>query len=137
MPVGATSLASRPVTAPIDTVRRFCDLFGAGASIDEITACFTDDAVYHNIPVDPVVGHDGIRGMLGMFLAPGATIEFRVLNIVAEGDVVLTERVDVFRMGDATIELPVMGTFEVRDGLIAAWRDYFDLNQYMSQLPQG
>jgi limonene-1,2-epoxide hydrolase len=28
-----------------------------------------------------------------------------------------------------------MGTFEVRGGKIAAWRDYFDLNQYMSQLP--
>jgi len=28
----------------------------------------------------------------------------------------------------------VMGTFEVRDGKIAAWRDYFDLNTYMSQL---
>jgi len=125
------------VTAPIDTVRRFCDLFGSGASIDEITACFTDDAVYHNIPVDPVVGHDAIRGMLGMFLAPGATIEFRVEHIVADGDIVLTERVDVFRMGESTIELPVMGTFEVRDGLIAAWRDYFDLNQYMSQLPPG
>jgi limonene-1,2-epoxide hydrolase len=27
-----------------------------------------------------------------------------------------------------------MGTFELRDGKIAAWRDYFDLNQYMSQL---
>ena len=27
-----------------------------------------------------------------------------------------------------------MGTFEVKDGKIAAWRDYFDLNQYMSQL---
>lgn len=125
------------MTAPIDIVRDFCGLFGAGASIDEIVARFTDDAVYHNIPVDPVVGHDEIRGMLGMFLAPGASIEFRVRHIVADGDVVLTERVDVFRMGDATIELPVMGTFEVRDGLIAAWRDYFDLNQYMSQLPQG
>jgi limonene-1,2-epoxide hydrolase len=27
-----------------------------------------------------------------------------------------------------------MGTFELRDGKIAAWRDYFDLNTYMSQL---
>jgi limonene-1,2-epoxide hydrolase len=27
-----------------------------------------------------------------------------------------------------------MGTFEVRDGKISAWRDYFDLSQYMSQL---
>jgi limonene-1,2-epoxide hydrolase len=29
-----------------------------------------------------------------------------------------------------------MGTFEVRDGKIAGWRDYFDLNQYMQQLPK-
>jgi limonene-1,2-epoxide hydrolase len=47
---------------------------------------------------------------------------------------VLTERVDVFTTPTATIELPVMGTFEVVDGKIAAWRDYFDLNQFMSQL---
>ena len=46
----------------------------------------------------------------------------------------LTERVDVFVLPNVTIELPVMGTFEVRDGKIAKWRDYFDLNQYMSQL---
>lgn len=125
------------MATPRDVVRDFCNLFGAGASVDEIVGRFTPDAVYHNMPIDPVVGHDGIRGMLAMFLAPGASIEFRIVHIVAEGDVVLTERVDVFRMGDTTIELPVMGTFEVRDGLIAAWRDYFDLNQYMSQLPQG
>jgi limonene-1,2-epoxide hydrolase len=33
-----------------------------------------------------------------------------------------------------------MGTFEVRDGEIVAWRDYFDLNQFMSQMgppPEG
>ena len=61
-------------------------------------------------------------------------VEFRVDNIVADGDVVLTERVDYFVMPDKTIELPVMGAFEVRDGKIAHWRDYFDLQQYMSQL---
>jgi len=30
-----------------------------------------------------------------------------------------------------------MGTFEVKGDKIAAWRDYFDLNQFMSQMPQG
>jgi limonene-1,2-epoxide hydrolase len=29
-----------------------------------------------------------------------------------------------------------MGTFELSDGKISAWRDYFDMQQYMSQLPQ-
>jgi limonene-1,2-epoxide hydrolase len=27
-----------------------------------------------------------------------------------------------------------MGTFEVHDGKITAWRDYFDMNQFMGQL---
>ena len=121
----------------IDLVQRFCDAFGNGASPQELVDFFTADAVYHNIPVDPVVGHEGILGMLNMFLQPGSKIEFRVRNIVGDGDVVLTERVDVFELPNARIELPVMGTFEVRDGKIAAWRDYFDLNQYMSQLQGG
>jgi len=112
----------------------FCDAFGKGAQPDEIVQYFTEDAVYHNIPVEPAVGHEAILGLLNMFLTTAEGLEFRVLNIVADGDTVLTERVDVFRLPNATIELPVMGTFEVKDGKIAAWRDYFDLNQYMSQL---
>jgi limonene-1,2-epoxide hydrolase len=30
--------------------------------------------------------------------------------------------------------LPVAGVFEVRDGKIAAWRDYFDLATFTKQL---
>jgi len=33
-----------------------------------------------------------------------------------------------------SIELPVMGTFELADGKIAAWRDHFDLQSFMTQL---
>jgi len=49
----------------------------------------------------------------------------------------LTERRDIFAFANGRIDLPVMGTFEVRDGKIAAWRDYFDLGMFMSQMPQG
>ena len=34
-----------------------------------------------------------------------------------------------------TISLPVMGIVEVHGGKITAWRDYFDLSQFASQLP--
>ena len=61
-------------------------------------------------------------------------IEFRIRNLAADDPIVLTERVDVFVLADRTIELPVMGAFEVRDGRIAAWRDYLDMNQFMSAL---
>ena len=118
----------------IDLIRRFCDEFAKGSSVDDIVAYFTDDAVYHNIPVEPAVGPEAIKAVFSMFTTGVDRMEFKILNIVGEGNVVLTERVDVFVMPNVTIELPVMGTFEVRDGKIAKWRDYFDLNQYMSQL---
>ena len=117
-----------------DLVLEFCEAFGKGATPTELVDYFADDAVYHNMPVEPAVGREAILGLLNMFVTPAERVEFRVRNIVATGDIVLTERVDVFQLPNATIELPVMGTFEVRGGKIAAWRDYFDLNQYMSQL---
>ena len=118
---------------PIDVVRRFCDAWSAG-DLDALMAFFADDAVYHNIPIDAVTGVDAIRSTIAGFTQGVEKIEFRVDNIVADGDVVLTERVDVFHLPGKPIELPVMGTFEVREGKITAWRDYFDLNQFMSQM---
>lgn len=118
---------------PLELVRRFCDEW-SGGDLDAIVAYFTDDAVYHNIPVDPVTGRDAIRETIAGFTAGVDKVEFRVHNIVADRNIVLTERTDVFVTAAKTIELPVMGTFEVRGGQIAAWRDYFDLNQFMSQL---
>ena len=117
---------------PTEIVSDFCAAW-ARLDLDELLGYFTPDAVYHNIPVDPVVGVDAIRAMMQMFTTGVDRIEFRVNNIASAGNVVMTERVDVFVQPDKKIELPVMGTFEVVDGKIAAWRDYFDLNQYMSQ----
>jgi limonene-1,2-epoxide hydrolase len=119
---------------PIEVVQRFCKDVES-LDLDRIGDFFAEDAVYHNIPVDPVVGVDAIKSTLGGFTAGVEKLEFRVHHVVAEGPVVMTERTDVFVLPNVTIELPVMGTFEVRDGKIAAWRDYFDLNQFMSQLP--
>jgi limonene-1,2-epoxide hydrolase len=105
--------------------------------LDAIMDFFADDAVYHNIPIDPVTGRDAIRATIEGFTGGVESIEFRVGNIAGSGSVVMTERVDVFTFPTTTIELPVMGTFEVSGDKITAWRDYFDLNQFMSQMPHG
>jgi limonene-1,2-epoxide hydrolase len=47
---------------------------------------------------------------------------------------VLTERVDRFVFGETPVAVPVMGAFEIRDGKISAWRDYFDLASMTRQL---
>jgi limonene-1,2-epoxide hydrolase len=119
---------------PTAVVQAFCAAWSAG-DLDALMGFFADGAIYHNIPVDPLQGHEAIRSMIEMFTTGVDRIEFRIRNLAADGPVVLTERVDVFERPDVTIELPVMGAFEVHDGRITAWRDYFDLQQYMSQLP--
>jgi limonene-1,2-epoxide hydrolase len=47
---------------------------------------------------------------------------------------VMNERTDRFQMGDRWIEIPVAGVWELRDGQIALWRDYFDMGQFNEQL---
>ena len=117
-----------------DVVTRFCAAWGEG-DLDTIIGFFTDDAVYHNIPMAPVTGPDEIRTLIAGFTATVDKIEFRVTHQVSNGNVVMNERVDAFITAAKTMELPVMGVFEVTDdGKIAAWRDYFDLNQLMSQM---
>ncbi len=124
--------------SPIEVVRRFCSAWSDNVETAELAAFFTDDAVYHNIPIDPINGREAIADAIAAFFRPGPPgiegIEFRVINIAADGPVVLTERVDVFTLSGKTFELPVMGTFEIRDGKIHAWRDYFDMNQFTSRM---
>src|SRR6476646_7212549 len=125
--------------SPIEVVRRFCAAWSDNIGAAELAAFFTDDAVYHNIPLAPVTGRAAIANTITSFIRPGApgieAIEFRVINIAADGPVVMTERVDVFRLPGKSFELRVMGTFEINDGKIKAWRDYFDPSQFNSQSP--
>ncbi len=127
-----TGRMSQTTRTASDIVSDFCAAW-ARLDLDELLGYFTPDAVYHNIPIDPVVGVEAIRSMMEMFTTGVERIEFQVRHLVAHDNVVLTERVDTFVQPERTIELPVMGVFEIVDGKIAAWRDYFDLGQYMRQ----
>lgn len=115
-------------------VTAFIEAFNA-VDLDRILGFFTDDAIYHNIPVDPVQGRDAIRTTLQGFMGMSSKVDWVLHNIAeAQNGTVLTERTDRFLVGEKWIELPVMGIFEVEDGRIRAWRDYFDMNQFQSQL---
>ncbi|HEY1925922.1 MAG TPA: limonene-1,2-epoxide hydrolase family protein [Caulobacteraceae bacterium] len=134
----ATEPGRSQMENPIDVVRRFCAAWSDNVGTAELAAFFTDDAVYHNIPLAPVNGREAIANNISTFIRPGApgieSIQFRVINIAANGPIVMTERVDVFKLPHKSFELPVMGTFEISDGKIRAWRDYFDMNQFTSRM---
>jgi limonene-1,2-epoxide hydrolase len=63
-----------------------------------------------------------------------AALPWKLKHIVAEGDIVMTERVDNFLVGETRVAVPCMGIFELHDGKIAAWRDYWDLKKFEKQL---
>jgi limonene-1,2-epoxide hydrolase len=100
--------------------------------IEELMAFFAPDAVYHNIPVPPVRGATAIREAFLAFARLMDSIEIENLHVAASGDVVFTERIDRFRNKTVTLDLPVAGVFEVRDGKIVAHRDYFDYQTWLA-----
>ena len=115
-------------------VTDFCNAWPR-KNIEELLAFFTDDAVYHNIPLESAKGKDAIRGVINTFLPMARSLHFKVLHSAGNGNVVFNERVDIFDLGNGkTISLPVAGVFEITGSKISAWRDYFDMAMYTKQM---
>ena len=114
-------------------VNDFCKAFER-KNIDEIMAYFAEDAVYHNMPMEPAKGRDAIRATINSFLPGSNRIEFKILHTASNGSIVFNERIDMFDIGEKRVEVPVAGMFEVRGGKITLWRDYFDLPTYTKQI---
>jgi limonene-1,2-epoxide hydrolase len=98
---------------------------------DRIQALMVDDIFYHNMPLKPVRGRAAVMAHLDAW--PVDACDWDVVHIASKGNVVLTERVDRFVRGEDRITVPVMGAFEVVDGRIAQWRDYFDMGAIKPQ----
>ena len=116
-------------------VNDFCKAFES-KNLESIMGYFTDDAVYHNIPMKPVSGKAAIRATIESFMpkSPSDKITFKILYTSSNGNVVFNERVDMFDQGGKHIELPVAGVFEISGGKIAKWRDYFDMQMFTKQM---
>jgi limonene-1,2-epoxide hydrolase len=114
-------------------VTDFC-LSWSRLNTDEVMSYLTEDCFYHNIPMEPCVGHTAIRKFVEPFLKNASSAKFEIKHTTSAGNVVMNERVDTFVMGPKTISLPVAGVFEIRNGKISAWRDYFDLASFQKQM---
>jgi limonene-1,2-epoxide hydrolase len=114
-------------------VTDFCQSWSR-KNVDEILGYLTDDCFYHNIPMEPCVGKAAVRKFIEPFMKDADTVQFEIKHTTSAGNVVMNERVDRFVMGAKKLELPVAGVFEVRNGKISAWRDYFDLASFNKQM---
>lgn len=108
-------------------VRDFCAAWHR-RDLDAIVAAMDVDIVYWNLPAPPVLGREAVRAFLVPLIRDTIAIEFELHAVAGSeaGDKVLTERLDRLTFPSGVLEIPVMGIFELRHGLITAWREYAD-----------
>ncbi|MBK5306984.1 MAG: nuclear transport factor 2 family protein [Frankiaceae bacterium] len=118
---------------PLETVHAFMAA-AALRDYDAAMALLADDVEYQNMPLPPVHGHAAVRETLEALLAMCAGSEWIVHRELADGPLVMNERTDRFLLKGEWVDLPVAGVFEVHDGRITLWRDYFDLPTIMNKM---
>ena len=101
---------------------------------DKLADFFSEDGVYHNIPMKPVKGKENVRRFIAGFIQPWTETTWDILSIASAGELVIVERLDRTQAGDKAVDLPCVGVFEMQDGKIKVWRDYFDSNTYFKAM---
>jgi limonene-1,2-epoxide hydrolase len=121
-------MAIQATTPDERTVLEFLDCWGK-QDIERMLSFFTPDAWYIDMPLPPRHGLDEIRVYIEQVLG-AFSVRIETLRIASNEDVVFTERIDYLGLNDSDrpeVPLPIAGVMEMRDGKIAAWREYLDL----------
>jgi len=112
------------------------DFIAAWSRLDpaELASYFADDGCYFNIPTQPVRGRENVENFIRGFTASWTSTVWEIRNIAAVGDVVYAERLDKTKTAQGDVDLPCCGVFQMQQGKIKEWRDYFDLNTFMQAM---
>ncbi len=121
----SAAAASSGLTSPPHVVEDFLSALAA-PDIDRAETLMSDDIAYTNVSLPTIHGRKRVAEVLRGLEGPRLGFEVYLHALSAEGPVVLTERTDVILVGPVRAQFWVCGRFEVHDGRITVWRDYFD-----------
>ena len=129
-------VSAEAVSSMSDNERIVREFIAAWSNLDpaELADYFTVDGTYHNIPSGPVTGRENVQAMITGFIRPWQETEWEIISLVADGNRVMVERLDKTVVANQPVTLPCVGVFEMENGRIKVWRDYFDLATYVEQL---
>ncbi len=108
---------------PFQTVTAFIGHWNSG-DMDAAYDLCAENVVWHNVPMDPIVGKAAMREAVDAFMVSVESCDWRT---------------DASHLSDGRrAAIRVMGTFEIDgDGRIAAWRDYFDMAEFQREFTGG
>nr|4XBT_A Chain A, Limonene-1,2-epoxide hydrolase [Rhodococcus erythropolis]4XBT_B Chain B, Limonene-1,2-epoxide hydrolase [Rhodococcus erythropolis]4XBT_C Chain C, Limonene-1,2-epoxide hydrolase [Rhodococcus erythropolis]4XBT_D Chain D, Limonene-1,2-epoxide hydrolase [Rhodococcus erythropolis]4XBX_A Chain A, Limonene-1,2-epoxide hydrolase [Rhodococcus erythropolis]4XBX_B Chain B, Limonene-1,2-epoxide hydrolase [Rhodococcus erythropolis]4XBX_C Chain C, Limonene-1,2-epoxide hydrolase [Rhodococcus ery len=92
---------------------------------------FAEDTMYQNMPLPPAYGRDAVEQTLAGFFTVFSIDAVETFHIGSSNGLVYTERVDVVRAlpTGKSYNVSVLGVFQLTEGKITGWRDYFDLRE--------
>lgn len=113
-------------SAPTAVVERFLGHLRTVTDNDAAVRLLAMDVAYENSWLPTVRGRERVRRLFQGLLRIGTEVEMHVHAISADGPTVLTERTDVLQWGRLRVQFWICGRFEVHDGQIVVWREYYD-----------
>jgi limonene-1,2-epoxide hydrolase len=127
----------------LQTVTLFLAKMG-DRDLDAAMELLAEDIVFENPPMAPpsnrAVGRAIIRQRHTRLFERVVAVSWPVSHIVANGNVVMTERYDKFWFAPGTFPggdyqaCHILSLWYVEDGLIKLWRDMYDFPSTMNQL---
>lgn len=112
------------VDTPIAVVEAFLEALSS-SDVDAAMELVDQSIAYTNVSL-PTMDRTAMRRFLSGVEEPGSGFDVTIHNISADGGTVLTERTDLLVVRGVKVQIWVCGRFEVVDGRITVWRDYFD-----------
>jgi limonene-1,2-epoxide hydrolase len=113
-------------SASTAVVERFIDHLRTVTDNDAAVGLLAEDVVYENSWIPTVRGRERVRKLFQALTRIGTHVEMHVHAISADGPTVLTERTDVLQWGRLRVQFWICGRFDVHDGQIVEWREYYD-----------
>lgn len=120
-----TSQMTSATQKPEEVVTRFLQAL-ENQDHDLVAALLAPDLRYTNVSLPTIKGGPLVAKIMKLGLRKGTGFAVQTHRLAVNGDIVMTERTDILKVGPLHIGFWVCGTFRVQDGKIVLWRDYFD-----------
>ena len=112
--------------------------YGEHMDVDAMTALLADDFVWQlNVPLSPIIrGREAARAELERHnqMSTGMVDGSEIRAVVSNDDTVVVERLDVNVVFGKRLTFHVTSIFDVREGEITGWREYWDTGDVAQQL---